>query len=152
MDTSLTKTLAHKHKLSVPKVYDKYSAELNVNGITYKGLQVVVQREGKKPLTATWGGIPLTWDTKATLEDQPIRVWGKRSELEQRFLAQVCEQCGATALTDKIEGHHIRALKDLEHYTGRDKPRSVTVMAARTHKNLVLRPTCNLDIRHGHPV
>src|SRR5258708_12489678 len=72
MDTSLTKTLAHKHKLSVPKVYDKYSAELNVNGITYKGLQVVVQRQGKKPLTATCGAIPLTSHTTAPLHDQPI--------------------------------------------------------------------------------
>lgn len=60
MDTSLTKTLAHKHKLSVPKVYEKYRAELNVNGTPYQGLQVIVQREGKKPLIATWGGIPLT--------------------------------------------------------------------------------------------
>jgi group II intron reverse transcriptase/maturase len=152
MDTSLTKTLAHKHKLSVPKVYDKYSAELNVNGIKYKGLQVVVQREGKKPLTATWGGIPLTWDTKATLEDQPSRVWGKRSELEKRFLAQICEQCGATALTDKIEVHHIRALKDLEKYTGRDKPRWVQVMAARKRKTLVLCRTCHRDIQYGRPV
>lgn len=152
MDTSLTKTLAHKHKLSVPKVYDKYKAELNVNGITYKGLQVVVQREGKKPLTATWGGIPLTWDTKATLEDNPTRVWGTRSELEQRFLAQICEQCGTTALTDKIEVHHIRALKDLEKYTGREKPRWVKIMAARKRKTLILCRTCHMDIQYGHPM
>ena len=153
MDTSLTKTLAHKHKLSVPKVYDKYRAELNVNGMTYKGLQVVIPREGKNPLTATWGGIPLTWDVKATLEDQPQqRVWGKRSELEKRLLAQVCEQCGITALIDKIEVHHIRALKDLEKYTGRDKPQWVQVMAARKRKTLVLCRTCHMDIQYGHPV
>ncbi len=153
MDTSLTKTLAHKHKLSVSKVYNKYRAELNVNGIKYQGLQVVVPREGKNPLIATWGGIPLTWDVKATLEDQPQQqVWGKRSELEKRLLAQVCEQCGATALTDKIEVHHIRALKDLEKYTGREKPRWVQVMAARKRKTLVLCRTCHMDIQYGHPV
>ncbi len=115
MDTSLTKTLAHKHKLSVSKVYNKYRAELNVNGIKYQGLQVVVPREGKNPLIATWGGIPLTWDVKATLEDQPQQqVWGKRSELEKRLLAQVCEQCGATALTDTIEVH-------VRRFGGRDR-------------------------------
>ncbi|HYU75113.1 MAG TPA: group II intron reverse transcriptase/maturase, partial [Ktedonobacteraceae bacterium] len=122
MDTSLTKTLAHKHKLSVPKVYDKYRAELNVNGVKYKGLQVVVPREGKNPLIATWGGIPLTWDVKATLEDQPHQqAWGKRSELEKRLLAQVCEQCGTTALTDKIEVHVRRfGGRDRAHQTVRE--------------------------------
>ena len=153
MDTSLTKTLAHKHKLSVSKVYNKYRAELNVNGIKYQGLQVAVPREGKNPLIATWGGIPLTWDVKATLEDQPQQqVGGKRSELEKRLLAQVCKQCGTTALTDKIEVHHIRALKDLVKYTGREKPRWVQVMAARKRKTLVLCRTCHMDIQYGRPV
>src|SRR5579885_1973506 len=55
MEVSLTKTLAHKHKMSVRKVYKKYRAELEVNGKTYKGLQITVPREGKKPLIATWG-------------------------------------------------------------------------------------------------
>src|SRR2546430_3837219 len=32
---------------------------------------------------------------------------------EKRLLAQICEVCGATRMTDQIEVHHIRALKDL---------------------------------------
>lgn len=152
MDTSLTKTLAHKHKCSVAQVYDRYKADLNVKGIQYKGLQATIYREGKKPLIATWGGIPLTWDSKATLEDHPFPLWGKRAELEQRLLAQVCEYCGATALTDHIEVHHIRALKDLNAYTGRDKPGWVKVMAARKRKTLVLCRTCHMDIQYGRPV
>jgi len=53
MEMSLTKTLAHKHKTSVKKVVSKYKADLNVDGVIYKGLQVTVPREGKKPLVAT---------------------------------------------------------------------------------------------------
>ncbi|GHO80686.1 hypothetical protein KSD_89260 [Ktedonobacter sp. SOSP1-85] len=149
---SLTKTLANKQKLSVPKVYDKYRAEIVVGDTTYKGLRVTVPREGKEPLVATWGGIALTWDIQAALEDQPQRLWGKRTELEQRLLAQVCEYCGATRLTDDIEVHHIRALKDLTKYTGRERPEWVKRMAARHRKTMVLCRTCHQDITNGHPM
>ena len=152
MDQSLTKTLATKHHTSVQKIIDKYKAELVVEGKSYKGLRVTVPREGKKPLVATWGGIPLTWDMQADLEDQPQPHWNPRSELEKRLLAQVCEQCGATSLTDTIEVHHIRALKDLNRYTGREKPLWVKIMAARRRKTLVLCRTCHKDIQYGHPV
>jgi hypothetical protein len=116
MEQSLTKTLATKHRTSVSKIRNKYKAELDGNGTIYRGLRVTVPREGKKSLVATWGGIPLTWDMQANLEDRPAPHWNPRSELEKRLLAQVCEQCGATSLTNKIEVHHIRALKDLERY------------------------------------
>jgi len=153
METSLTKTLASKHQMSVCKVYKKYKANLEVDGKTYKGLQVTVPREGKKPLVATWGGIPLTWDVQASIEDQlEQRVWAGRSELEKRLLAQVCEQCGATRMTDQIEVHHIRALKDLEKYTGREKPQWVKIMASRKRKTLVLCHTCHMDIQYGRPL
>jgi group II intron reverse transcriptase/maturase len=151
MEQSLTKTLAHKHKISVHQVYKKYQASLDIKGKGYKGLQVTISREGKKPLVATWGGVPLTWDTNASIEDQIPTQWAGRSELERRLLAQICEQCEATRMTDKIEVHHIRALKDLEKYTGREKPRWVQIMAARRRKTLVLCHTCHMDIQYGRP-
>src|SRR6266436_5058607 len=110
-----------------------------------------LKREGKKPLVATWGGIPLIWNVNTPIEDQIEQHHWKRSELEQRLLAQVCEQCGATRMTDRIEVHHIRALKDLEKYTGREKPRWVQIMAARRRKTLVLCHTCHMDIQYGRP-
>jgi group II intron reverse transcriptase/maturase len=152
MEQSLTKTLATKHHTSVQKIMDKYKAELVVEGTTYKGLRVSVPREGKKPLVATWGGIPLKWDMQADLQDRPQAHWNPRSELEKRLLAQFCEHCGATSLTDQIEVHHIRALKDLDRYTGREKPFWVKIMAARRRKTLVLCRTCHKDIQYGHPV
>lgn len=153
METSLTKTLAAKHQISVRAVYKKYHARFTVEGKTYKGLQVTVQREGKEQLTATWGGIPLVWDNKATIRDRPHRLpWNSRSELEKRLLAQVCEVCGATHMTDKIEVHHIRALKDLNTYDGREKPRWVKIMAARRRKTLILCQTCHRDLHAGRPL
>ncbi len=59
MEISLTKTLAAKYKLPVVKVYEKYGTTLMVQGKKYKVLQASVPREGKSPLVATWGGIPL---------------------------------------------------------------------------------------------
>ena len=153
MEQSLTKTLAHKHKTSVTTIYDKYQTEIEVEGKKYKVLQVMVPREGKKPLVATWGGIPLTWDIQAPIEDQPQRQpWGQRSELERRLLAQVCEICGTTYLTDQIEVHHIRALKDLNTSEGREKPLWVKIMAARHRKTLVLCRTCHVDLHAGRPL
>ncbi len=151
METSLTKTLAQKHKTTVTKIYDQYQTEMEVEGKKYKVLQVTVPREGRKPLVATWGGIPLTWTTEANLNDQPQRVWGSRSELEKRLLAQVCEICEATRLTDQIEVHHIRALKTLNKYEGREKPQWVKVMAARRRKTLVLCRTCHNELHAGQP-
>src|SRR5882762_6161136 len=152
MEISLTKTLASKHKTSVKKIYKKYQTELEVEGRKYKVLQTAVPREGKNPLVATWGGIPLTWDIKATIQDRPGPQWNRRSELEKRLLAQTCEICGATRITTQIEVHHIRALKDLQKYDGREKPFWVKVMAARRRKTLVLCHTCHGDLHAGRPL
>ena len=152
MEQSLTKTLACKHKMSVKQIYRKYRVNLDVDGKTYKGLQVIVPREGKKPLSATWGGVPLLWDSEASINDQPQVIWGTRSELEKRLLAQVCEACEVTRLTDKIEVHHIRALKDLNTYNGREKPDWVRTMAARKRKTLVLCKTCHDNLHAGRPL
>ena len=152
MEGSLTKTLAAKHKTTVGSIYRKYRTLIEVDGTTYQGLQVSMTREGKKPLVATWGGIPLKWDAKASLDDQPQQIWHDRSELEQRLLAQVCEHCETTKMTNQIEVHHIRALKDLKIYEGREKPSWVKIMAARQRKTLVLCRTCHMDLHAGRPL
>jgi len=48
--------------------------------------------------------------------------------------------------------HHIRALKDLNRYTGREKPEWVKRMAARQRKTLILCRTCHQDITYGRPM
>jgi hypothetical protein len=54
MEVSLTKTVAAKLRLTVSKVYDKFQTIHLVDEKPYKGLHVVVPREGKKPLIAKW--------------------------------------------------------------------------------------------------
>jgi hypothetical protein len=148
METSLTKTLAHKLKVSVPKIYEKYGAELEVDGKKYKGLQASIPRKDKDPLVATWAGVPLTWDIKATLEEQPKRIWANRTELEQRLLADFCELCGGT---EEIEVHHVQAMRKLHEYPGRPKPEWVKRMIALQRKTLVLCKRCHEDVEHGLP-
>ncbi len=153
MEQSLTKTLAHKHKTTVAKIYKNYKTQAKVDNRKRSVLQVTVPREGKNPLVATWGDISLKWDVKAPIKEHLQKpIWNERSELERRLLAQVCEHCGATRMTETIEVHHIRALKDLNRYEGREKPQWVKIMAARRRKTLVLCRTCHQDLHAGRPL
>jgi group II intron reverse transcriptase/maturase len=149
MEVSLTKTLAAKHQLSVKKVYEKYGATLAVKGKEYKGLQASIPRKDKPPLVATWGGIPLQWDIKATLEDEPPKLYGNRTELVQRLLADFCELCGAGG---NVEIHHVRAMRKLHEYPGRPKPEWVRRMIALKRKTLVLCKRCHEATDHGLPI
>jgi len=152
METSLTKTLASKHKMSVPKVYENYEVKLKVDGKEYKGLQVIVPKpdKSKKPLIATWGGISLVWDIKATLDDQPPKVYHTgRTELVQRLLAEFCELCGSSK---DVEVHHVQAMRKLHEYPGRPKPAGVKRMIALRRKTLVLCKRCHEATDHGLPI
>jgi len=149
METSLTKTLAAKLKLSVPQVYKKFQTIHTVDGKPYKGLHVVVPREGKKPLIAKWGGIPLKRKPEAVLNDHPRAILITRSELEKRLLADTCELCGSH---EQITVHHVRALKDLDKPGRREKPNWMKVMSARRRKTLVVCWPCHRNIHAGRPV
>ena len=149
MEKSLVATLASKFKITVPQVYGKYKTTVLADGKPTQVLRVIRKREGKEPLIAQWGGISLSWDRNATLNDQPRKVWNERTELEQRLLANSCEYCGCT---ENIEVHHIRALKDLQKYPGREKPEWVKMMATRQRKTMVVCRTCHEDITFGRPM
>jgi len=133
----------------VKQTYGKYGAEIVIEGRRTKVLQSLLLRRDKEPLIATWGGIPLKWNIQATLEEQPPRIHGGRTELEQRLLAEVCELCGAT---DKVEVHHVRAMKNLHEYSGREKPEWVKRMIALRRKTMPLCQTCHDDIHAGRPL
>jgi Type II intron maturase len=147
MGQSLVNTLAAKFKLSAKQTCKKYQATRVVDQRPYKVLQVTIAREGKKPLIASWGGIPLRRNIQAVLNDSPQAIWtGKRSELEKRLLADTCELCGSH---DNITVHHIRALKDLHQKGRREKPRWMQVMAARQRKTLLVCWPCHRNIHAG---
>lgn len=149
MERSLVMTLADKFRTSAPKIYRKYLATIETKGKTYKGLQVVRERPGKKPLVATWGGVSLVWSLKAQLNDQPQPIYPGRTELEERLLARECEWC---ASTENLEVHHIRALKDLNKHKGREKPEWMKLMIARRRKTMVVCRKCHQDITAGRPI
>jgi hypothetical protein len=114
-----------------------------------RGLQVTVPRDGRTPLIAKWGGISLARDiTPRPLNDDPAHVWSRRSEVVQRLLADVCEQCGSG---DQVEVHHIRALKDLNPKVRTNLPDWATRMAARCRKTLVGFRACHEALHAGRP-
>ena len=147
MGTALLKTLACKHRSSVSKQRAKYqSTTVSTNGKTVPCLQVVVNRPGKKPLVATWGGISLVHKRRAVIQDKPYQVYGGRTELIKRLTADTCELCGSRK---NIEVHHIRKLSDLKTKGKAAPPAWVWIMAARKRKTLVVCRECHTAIHNG---
>ncbi|HEM2715034.1 TPA: reverse transcriptase [Streptococcus suis] len=147
METSLLKTLAFKHKSSINKMLAKYkTTTTSTNGRTVPCLQVVVPREDKPPLVATWGGISLSYKKKAVIEDAPYQVYGGRTELIKRLFANKCELCGSE---ENIEVHHIRKLADLNKHNGKLVPKWKEIMSARCRKTLVTCRDCHHAIHNG---
>ena len=150
MRTSLLKTLAHKHKSSVPKMAYKYTATVKTDDGPRRCLEVSVPRIGKKPLIARFGDIPLKVKQTATIADQPLtRHSLGRTELLQRLMAETCEVCGST---QNIEVHHIRKLADVNPKGRKSKPDWMHLMASRQRKTLVLCRTCHDSLHAGRPL
>lgn len=148
MESSLLRTLARKHQSSVRKMARKYKRTITTSVGTMKCLEMVIEREGKRPLVARFGGIPLRREKKAVLKDlNPFtsRVGGG-TELLQRLLADQCELCGSE---DNCEVHHIRKLADLKVKGRREKPFWVKRMAERRRKTLVACRKCHDAIHAG---
>jgi group II intron reverse transcriptase/maturase len=146
---SLLKTLARKHQATAVAMLRKYEASLQAaDGTTYRCLEIQVQREGKKPLVARFGGIPLKRQKTGVLVDQtPIYTRSERNELVKRLLADTCELCGSR---ENVEVHHIHKLADLKK-DGKERPRWVKVMVARRRKTLVVCRSCQQAIHAGQP-
>ena len=146
MATSLLKTLAGKHDSSVSKMARKYAATIQTPHGPRTCMQAVVERgEGKQPLVATFGGIPLRRQRTAILTDRvPVRATSRRKELIHRLLAGQCEICGEP---DKVRVHQIRKLADLDK-RGQPQPEWAQIMARRRRKTLVVCEPCYASI---HP-
>jgi group II intron reverse transcriptase/maturase len=155
MQAALVKTLAHKYKLTVSKVYRKYRATKEVKGETYKTLEArVPTKYGERVFY--WGAIPLKRvkpSNSCPIYDMPTREYprGDRSDLIQRLLANTCEMCGREI---QCEVHHVRKLADLKkRWAGRrKKPEWVVRMIAIHRKTLVVCCDCHHDIHAGRPI
>lgn len=149
MGLSLMKTLAAKHKTTVKAITKKHRKTIVVENKKYVVLQASIPRKDKEPLVATWGGVSLTWDMKATIREQPPKLYGGRTELEMRLLAETCEYCGSQK---DVEVHHVRAMKHLHDYPGRPKPEWAKRMIAFKRKTMPLCRTCHDDLHAGRPM
>jgi hypothetical protein len=110
---------------------------------------VVIEREGKKPLVARMGGIPLRHERGGKINDwDPQMYKTTTTELRQRLLADCYELCGSR---DDVRVHHIRKLADLKQPGRRPKTTWQITMANRRRKTLVVCHECHVAIHSGRP-
>lgn len=151
METSMLKTLAVKHKTTVSKVARRYQAETYHQQRMLKCFEVKIERPGKEPLIARFGGLRLWTDPLLNIEDLPVdrdRTPPPRAELVERLLADRCELCGSR---EGIQIHHVRKLADLKVKGQREKPIWIQKMAALRRKTLVVCRFCHVAIHAGQP-
>ena len=148
MVTSLLKTLAGKYDTSVTKMAHQYGATIETPHGPRTCLQVSVDRgKDRKPLVATFGGIPLRRQKNAVLRDrEPVLATSRRKELVHRLLAGRCELCGQA---DQVRVHQIRKLSDLNQPGQPDQPEWVQIMTRRRRKTLVVCEACHDSIHTG---
>jgi hypothetical protein len=109
-ETSMLKTLAAKHESSVTKMARKYKATIATPHGPRTCFQATVERAGKKPLVARFGGIPLKRQKKAVIDDRLPAPPASRKELVTRLRAGWCELCEQRG---QVEVRQIRRLADL---------------------------------------
>jgi len=149
MQTSLLKTLAQKHNSKVTKMSRKFKVKIETPDGLRTCLQARVDRgPGKKPLVATFGGIPLKRQRTAKIIDRrPARGTPVGGELIRRLRHGECELCGNT---DKVQVRHVRKLADLQRLHGPQQPAWAVLMAKKRRKSLVVCGNCH-DTIHADP-
>jgi hypothetical protein len=105
-------------------------------------------REGKKDLTARFGGITLRQDRRAVIRDPaPSPEPYPRKELIRRLQRRECELCetGTTVTVHQVTGHN--ALGEL----GPGQPARAALTARMRRKTLIVCAPCH-DWIHANPV
>jgi group II intron reverse transcriptase/maturase len=147
METSMLKTLASKHRSSVSKMAARHKAKIVTSHGLRTRFEASVERPGRKPLVAWFGGIPLKRQKYAVITDRQYTgpVYPNR-QLVSRLLKGRCELCKRT---DNISVHHVRTLAELNR-PGRPQPPWAQFMVKIRRKALVVCGDCH-DLIHGDP-
>jgi hypothetical protein len=148
MKTSMLKTLACKHDSTVMKMADRHMATIQTPHGPRRCFQAVVEREGRKPLVAQFGGIPLRRKKTAVLTDRILPVTVRRKELVTRLQAGRCELCKKVGAP--VDAHHVAKLADLAR-PGQPQPAWNQLMAKRRRKTLIVCAECHTAIHNGQP-
>jgi group II intron reverse transcriptase/maturase len=145
MRVSLLKTLARKHKSTVLKMANTYRSRME----PVRVVEVIIPRDDKPALLASFGHPPLKRKPFATLEDIDPKntvINSNRTEIEQRLLADTCECCGST---DRVEVHHVRRISDLNVRAGQPAPNWKLKMVSMRRKTLAACKECHDRIHAG---
>ncbi len=154
MRRSLFKTLGRKHRTTTRQLIRSggYTGKtISKTGKTVKCIQIVIERAGKAPLVARFGGISLTPEPLVEIKDALVeqdRLFIGRNEIVQRLLADACELCGSR---EEVQVHHVRKLADLKVKGRKERPHYIQVMASRRRKTLVVCRECHDAIHAGRP-
>jgi group II intron reverse transcriptase/maturase len=147
-ETSMLKTLAAKHQSSVAKMAARHKAKIETPYGLRTCFEARIERDGKPPLVARFGGIPLVRNKDAVLTDRiPNPVPYPRKELVTRLLAKRCELCGDPG---KVLAHQVRKLASLGK-PGPGQPAWAALMARKRRKTLVVCHPCHDAIHRGQP-
>lgn len=147
LQQSLVKTLAAKYKISVAKVYKRY-AKVGQHKKHCITVTVDNPKNPDKPLVARFSDMPIKRKRIAIIIDKYTTSYNRRNELVHRLLANKCELCGSN---EKIEVHHVRALKNIKKkYKGRKQPPQwAAFMIERNRKTVVACHKCHNAIHNG---
>jgi group II intron reverse transcriptase/maturase len=151
MEMSMLKTLAAKNRTSVAVEFRRLKAETYHRGRILRCFEVTLDRPGKSPLIARFGGLRLRPDPTLEIEDLPEdldRRWFQRTELSARLLADTCELCGSR---EDVQVHHVRKMADLKVKGQKEAPTWKQVMVSRQRKTLVVCQPCHAAIHAGQP-
>ncbi|UIX34511.1 reverse transcriptase/maturase family protein [Streptomyces sp. GQFP] len=143
MLTSLLKTLAAKHRSRVTTMANKYKTTIKTPQGPRRCFEARVERPGRKPLIARFGGIPLTRKRTAVIDDLPPTQFTPRSrprgsQLIDRLRKGWCELCDERS---SVEVHQVRSLAGL-HGKG-ERTAWAQLMLKKRRRTLVVCPPCH---------
>jgi group II intron reverse transcriptase/maturase len=145
---SLTHTLAAKYHSTTKAMAKRFRATVDTPHGPRTCLEATLERgNGKKPLVARFGGIPLVRNPEAILVDQiPTVIAYERREVVRRLIASTCELC--TLKDEQCVVHQVRKLADLTAM-GKDQPLWAQIMLKNRRKTLIVCQACHAIIHHG---
>lgn len=145
MQESLVKTLAAKLDIRVAKVYRRFGTIIQTERGPRRVFKVTLERQGKRPLVALWGAVPLAWGMDVPLPAPYHPVRSHRASLMLRLLAETCELCGSHG---NVQLHLEYRLKDLQR-EGVAETSWARAMVKRHRKSLMVCESCHGEI-HAH--
>jgi group II intron reverse transcriptase/maturase len=144
---SLLKTLASKLGRSMRTIIRMY----HVPNQEYQVFRKIIERPGKDPLVAIFGGFSLGRKPEGMGKDgfNIHEAWHRpasyKTEAVQALIYGECCLCGAKG----VEMHHLRKLADIDRPGRRPKQLWERIMAARRRKSIPVCKDCHDDIHAG---